>query len=158
MRSRKLASLLKSLNPPKVQGDDEGDLLIVGWGSTYGAISEAVQRAQAEGLSVSCVHLRFLSPMEPGLKEIFSRFRRVMTVEINYSDPDEVPVPSPEHRRHAQLAQLLREHTLVEIDSWSNVHGQPMQPGSIFEEIVRRFAPSQRTAAKGDASHVRPQV
>jgi pyruvate/2-oxoacid:ferredoxin oxidoreductase alpha subunit len=64
----------------------EGDLLVVGWGSTLGAIEEAVDRLRAEGHRVSSVHLRFLSPMEPGLREIFSRFRKVMTVEINYSD------------------------------------------------------------------------
>ena len=71
MRSRKLAALAATLKPPEVHGEDSGDLLIVGWGSTLGAIEEAVDRARAEGKSVSSVHLRFLSPMEPGLKEDF---------------------------------------------------------------------------------------
>ena len=86
MRSRKLAALSETLKPPEVHGDDSGDLLIVGWGSTLGAIEEAVDLARAQGKKVSSVHLRFLSPLEPGLKEIFSKFRKVMTVEINYSD------------------------------------------------------------------------
>ena len=153
MRSRKLATLLSSLKPPTIHGKDQGDLLIVGWGSTYGAIHEAVERAQAEGLSVSAVHLRFLSPMEPGLKEIFAKFRRVMTIEINYSDPLDI-----ESRRHAQLALVLREHTLVDIDSWSNVHGQPMRPGQIHDEIRRRLEKAPRAAVKGDNNDVRPQV
>ena len=86
MRSRKIAVLQSTLKPPKVYGDESGDLLAVGWGSTMGAIEEAVDRAREDGLSVSSLHLKFLSPMEPGLKEIFSKFKKVMTVEINYSD------------------------------------------------------------------------
>ena len=57
MRSRKLAVLQSLLVPPPVYGDDTGDLLVVGWGSTKGAIEEAVDRAHAEGLKVSSVHL-----------------------------------------------------------------------------------------------------
>jgi 2-oxoglutarate/2-oxoacid ferredoxin oxidoreductase subunit alpha len=75
MRARKIAVLQSMLAPPPVNGD-EGDLLVVGWGSTRGAIEEAVERARAEGLSVSSLHLTFLSPLEPGLKEIFARFRK----------------------------------------------------------------------------------
>jgi 2-oxoglutarate ferredoxin oxidoreductase subunit alpha len=86
MRSRKLAVLQSMLQPPPVYGADQGDLLVVGWGSTRGAIEEAVDRARAEGLRVSSTHLTFLSPLQPGLKQIFARFRKVMTIEINYSD------------------------------------------------------------------------
>ena len=81
MRSRKLAVFQSTLVPPEVYGDDEGDLLVVGWGSTEGAIIDAVDRARAEGRKVSTCQLTFLSPLEPGLKEIFSRFKQVMTVE-----------------------------------------------------------------------------
>ena len=108
MRSRKLAVLGSALKPPSVHGDAEGDLLVVGWGSTLGAIEEAVDRLRAEGHRVSSVHLRFLSPMEPGLREIFSRFRKVMTIEINYSDDLSEPYVTKESRRYSQLAQLLR--------------------------------------------------
>ena len=72
MRSRKLAALQKTLKPPRVQGDPEGELLVVGWGSTRGAIEEAVARVRREGYRVGSLCLRFLSPLEPGLKEIFS--------------------------------------------------------------------------------------
>jgi len=139
MRSRKLAALQSTLKSPQVNGDPEGDLLIVGWGSTLGSIEEAVGKARAQGHKVSSVHLRFLSPLEPGLKEIFSRFKNVLTVEINYSDRPEVPLMTPETRRYAQLAWLLRAHTLVDIDCWSSVQGQPIQPGAIHAEIVRRL-------------------
>jgi 2-oxoglutarate ferredoxin oxidoreductase subunit alpha len=135
MRSRKLAVFQQTLKPPTVYGDVEGDLLIVGWGSTKGAIEEAVDRARADGLRVSSLHLRFLSPFEPGLKEIFARFRRVATVEINYSDRLGEPYITPENRRLGQLAFLLRAQTLVDVDCWTRVPGQPLRPKQILEAI-----------------------
>ncbi|HUE97339.1 MAG TPA: 2-oxoacid:acceptor oxidoreductase subunit alpha [Longimicrobiaceae bacterium] len=135
MRSRKLAVLRSLLTPPAVNGDPEGDLLVVGWGSTRGAIEEAVERARAAGLRVSSLHLTFLSPLEPGLKEIFSRFRRVMTVEINYSDDPGDPYIGEEGRRRGQLSWLLRAETLVDVDCWSRVLGEPLRPGKILEAI-----------------------
>lgn len=138
MRSRKLAALGSTIKPPEIHGEPEGDLLVIGWGSTLGAIEEAVDRCRKDGLAVSSVHLRFLSPLEPGLKEICSRFKKVMTVEINYSDDPDAPMITPETRRYAQLAWLLRAHTLIDIDCWSIVYGQPLQPGTIHEELARR--------------------
>ncbi|VFM95113.1 MAG: 2-oxoglutarate ferredoxin oxidoreductase subunit alpha [Candidatus Kentron sp. G] len=137
MRSRKLAALQSSLKPPSVYGEPQGDLLLVGWGSSQGAIEEAVDRAQAEGDKVSSLHLRFLSPLEPGLTEIFSRFGKVMTIEINYSDTPDAPLITPERRRIGQLAWLLRAHTLKDVDCWTRVYGQPLQPGAIYQEIKR---------------------
>lgn len=127
-RSRKLAAIRETLKTPKVLGDDEGDLLLVGWGSTKGAIEEAVLRARKKGASVSSIHLRFLSPLEPGLKEIFSRFKKIKTVEINYSDTVGNPMITADNRRYAQLAWYLRAQTLFDIDCFSNVFGQPMSP------------------------------
>jgi len=139
MRSRKLAALASTLKPPVAYGGEEGDLLLVSWGSTMGAIEEAIDRARAHGRKVSSLHLRFLSPMEPGLKEIFARFHKVMTVEINYSDDPDVPLITDETRRYAQLAFLLRAHTLMDIDCWSVVYGHPLQPGMIHDMIRERL-------------------
>jgi len=108
---------------------------VVGWGSTLGAIEEAVDRLRAEGLRVSSVHLRFLSPLEPGLKAIFSRFKKVLTVEVNYSDEVGAPYITPDSRRYSQLAQILRSHTLVDVDCWSRVPGSPIPPGVIAEVL-----------------------
>ncbi|MBN2797721.1 MAG: 2-oxoacid:acceptor oxidoreductase subunit alpha [Deltaproteobacteria bacterium] len=140
MRSLKFATLQRTLTPPEIKGEDQGDLLIVGWGSTRGSIEEAVLRAQKDGYKVSSTHIRIISPMQPGLKEMFKKFKQVITVEINYSDPAPGGNFTEENRRRAQLAQLLREQTLMDIDSWSNVHGQPIRPGLIYNEIVRRLA------------------
>ncbi|HQZ17558.1 MAG TPA: 2-oxoacid:acceptor oxidoreductase subunit alpha [Vicinamibacteria bacterium] len=139
MRSRKLAVLQSLLTPPEVNGDPEGDLLVVGWGSTKGAIEEAVARARTEGMKVSSTHLRFLSPLEPGLKKIFSGFKKVMTVEINYSDEASDPYVTDENRRRGQLAFLLRAATLVDVDCWTRVPGEPLRPGLIFEAIRGRM-------------------
>ncbi len=140
MRSRKLAVLQKSLNPPEVYGDQSGDLLVVTWGSTLGAAREAIDRVRRDGGNVSHVHLRFLSPLEPGLKSIFQRFQRVMTVEINYSDDPSDPFIDGETRRYAQLARLLRERTLIDVDCWSRVPGSPLPPGAIEAAIRERLA------------------
>ena len=143
MRSRKLAALASTLKPPKVYGDETGDLLVVGWGSTLGAIEEAVDRARAQGHKVSSLQLRFLSPMEPGLKEIFQGFRKVMTVEINYSDDPNAPLINAETRRYAQLAYLLRAHTLMDVDCWSVVYGHPLAPGMIHKVLLTRLEAMQ---------------
>ncbi|MET0014194.1 MAG: 2-oxoacid:acceptor oxidoreductase subunit alpha [Sedimenticola sp.] len=138
-RSRKLAAFQQTLKPPAIHGDEEGDLLVVGWGSTMGAIEEAVDRSRAKGGKVSSIHLRFVSPLEPGLKEIFSRFKQVITVEINYSDDPNGPMITEENRRYAQLATVLRANTLHDVDCWSVVYGHPLQPGMIHNELERRL-------------------
>lgn len=138
-RSRKIAALQSTLKPPLIHGDEEGDLLIVAWGSTIGAIEEAVDNLRTDGYSISSIHLRFLSPLEPGLKEIFSRFKKVMTVEINYSDDPNAPQITPENRRYAQLANVLRAQFVIDIDCWSVVYGHPLQPGMVKEELKKRL-------------------
>lgn len=134
-RSLKLAAFQKTLKPPKVFGDEEGDLLIVGWGSTKGAIEEAVQRVRAAGLSVSSLHIKFLQPLATGIKEILQRFKKVMTVEINFSDDVNRELINEDNRRYANLQWLLRARYLIDVDSFSNVHGQPIKPGAIEKKI-----------------------
>jgi 2-oxoglutarate ferredoxin oxidoreductase subunit alpha len=138
-RSRKLAAVLQTLKTPKVNGDESGDLLVVGWGSTKGAIDEAVASAQKSGMKVSSIHLHFLSPLEPGLTEIFRRFKKVKTVEINYSDRVGDPLITETNRRYAQLAWLLRANTLIDVDCYSNVYGQPINPGKVLEMIKQEL-------------------
>jgi len=137
MRSRKLAALQQSLQPPSVHGAPEGDLLLVGWGSTRGAIEEAVDMARDEGLAVSSLHIQFLSPLPPGLHEIFAGFRQIITVELNYSDDWEDPLITKENRRYGQLAWMLRAATLLDIDCYAKVPGRPYMPVEIFGEIQR---------------------
>ncbi|HSM36457.1 MAG TPA: 2-oxoacid:acceptor oxidoreductase subunit alpha [Longimicrobiales bacterium] len=144
-RSRKLLAFQSTLEPPPLHGDSEGDLLIVGWGSTQGAIEEAVDRARADGWKVSSTHLHFLSPLPPGLAELCSGFGKVMTVEINYSDRKGDPWVSEENRRRGQLAWLLRAHTLCDVDCWTRVLGEPLRPGAIVKAIEEHL--SERTGS-----------
>jgi 2-oxoglutarate ferredoxin oxidoreductase subunit alpha len=82
-RRKKLQALGASLPRPKVYGPPEGNLLLVGWGSTQGPIREAVDRARAAGDSVSALHLKYLNPLPPGLEDIFSGFNFIRVVEMN---------------------------------------------------------------------------
>src|SRR5436305_419969 len=82
-RRKKLQALAESLPTPKVYGPPEGNVLLVGWGSTQGPIREAVDRARAAGDSVSALHFRHINPLPPGLENIFAGFNHVFVVEMN---------------------------------------------------------------------------
>jgi 2-oxoglutarate ferredoxin oxidoreductase subunit alpha len=134
-RSLKLAALQKTLKPPTVFGPPAGELLVVGWGSTRGAIEEAVARLQGEGHKVSSMHLRFLQPMAPGIKEVMKRFRKVITIESNWCDRPEDPIIDETNRRYSAVAMMLRARYLVDVDCWSEVKGQSIKPGTIYRVI-----------------------
>jgi 2-oxoglutarate ferredoxin oxidoreductase subunit alpha len=138
-RSLKLAALQKTLKPPPVFGDPEGELLIVGWGSTMGVIEEAVTRLRAEGCKVSSTHLRFLQPMPPGIKEIMEGFEQVMTIECAWSDSPEDDLVDDESRRYSPLALMLRSRYLVDVDCWSEARGEPIKPGTVCDVVRRRL-------------------
>jgi 2-oxoglutarate ferredoxin oxidoreductase subunit alpha len=144
-RSLKLAALQKTLTPPPVFGDKEGDLLLVGWGSTRGAIEESVTRLRAEGLRVSSTHLTFLQPMPSGIGEIMKGFKRVMTIENNWSDSMQTDIIDHENRRYSALAWLLRARYLVDVDCWSESRGQPIKPNDICNVVRSRL---ERTRSK----------
>ncbi|HEV7927015.1 MAG TPA: 2-oxoacid:acceptor oxidoreductase subunit alpha [Verrucomicrobiae bacterium] len=82
-RRHKLQRLGETLPVPQVYGPPEGNILLVGWGSTQGPIREAVDRARAAGDSVSSINLRHISPLPPGLENIFAGFNHVIVVEMN---------------------------------------------------------------------------
>jgi 2-oxoglutarate ferredoxin oxidoreductase subunit alpha len=82
-RRKKLVALQKTLSVPKVYGPPEGNVLLVGWGSTQGPIREAVDRARATGDSISSLHIKHLNPLPNGLDNIFSGFHHVFVVEMN---------------------------------------------------------------------------
>ena len=130
-RSLKIAALQKTLLPPEVVGPAEGDLLVLGWGSSKGAIEEAAAALRAEGKKVSSAHLHYLQPMQPGIKEIMQRFKKVMTIETNYSDNPSDAIIDENNRRYAALATLLRSRFLVDVDCWTEVRGQPIKPSTI---------------------------
>jgi 2-oxoglutarate ferredoxin oxidoreductase subunit alpha len=98
----------------------QGDLLIVGWGSTYGSIVQAREQAAAQGLSVAHVHLRHLNPLPPDLGDILRRYKRVLVPEMNLG----------------QLSRLLRERFLIEVEQLNKVQGKPFKVSEIHDRIV----------------------
>jgi len=143
-RSQKLIAFQKTLRPPRVVGDAEGELLVVGWGATKGAIEEAAARVRADGRRVSSLHLRFLQPMAPGIKALMQGFERVMVVENNWCDSAEDERVDDDNRRYSNLGWMLRARCLVDIDCWGEVRGQPLKPEAIERAIRDRLDREER--------------
>jgi 2-oxoglutarate ferredoxin oxidoreductase subunit alpha len=85
------------------------------------------------------MHLRFLQPMAPGIKEAMRRFTRVMTIESNWSDRPEDAIIDESNRRYSALAMMLRARYLVDVDCWSQVRGQPINPATICRVVRARL-------------------
>jgi 2-oxoglutarate ferredoxin oxidoreductase subunit alpha len=125
-RAEKIAGIARELPDVEVIGDREGDLLVLGWGSTYGAILSAVQRARADGLSVSHAHLRYLNPFPENIGDVLSRFRKVLVPELNLG----------------QLRMLVRARYLVDAEGINRVTGRPFKIAEI-EERIRELVPAK---------------
>ena len=97
-RREKLVALSKKLPVPTIHGDQEGDVLIVAWGSTCGPVKESTDRLRSEGHKVGCMSMRHLHPLPAGLQEAFTKYKHVVVVEINDSGV----------YGYGQLAMLLR--------------------------------------------------
>ena len=138
-RSLKLAALQRTLKTPPVFGDPKGDLLVIGWGSTKGAIEEAVENLRGEGRKVSSLHLTFLQPLPPGIKEIMKKFKKVITIEGNWSDDPKDEIIDETNRRYAALAMLLRSRYLIDVDCWTEVRGQPIKPNTIQRVLLEKL-------------------
>jgi len=119
LRAEKIARIARDVPPAEVHGADRGRLLVVGWGGTHGAITEAVDEARAAGLDVSSLHLRHLNPFPANLGELLRRFERILVPELN----------------SGQLCLLLRADFLVPAQSLGKVAGQPFR----VEEIRARI-------------------
>jgi 2-oxoglutarate ferredoxin oxidoreductase subunit alpha len=119
-RAEKVARIAHEIPPVEVVGDPGGgDLLVLGWGSTAGAITGAVNAARREGLSVSRAHLRHLNPFPNDLGEVLARFDKVVVPEMNLG----------------QLALLLRARYLKDVISYSKVQGKPFFRHEIVAKI-----------------------
>jgi 2-oxoglutarate ferredoxin oxidoreductase subunit alpha len=123
LRAEKVARIAGDIPPIEVNGADKGDLLVVGWGGTLGAIRAAVEQARAEGLNVSSIHLRHLNPLPADLGAVLSRFDKILVPELNLG----------------QLARVLRAEFLVPAQSMSKVQGHPFQVSEILECIRTRL-------------------
>ncbi len=119
LRAEKVARIAADMPPLEANGADHGELLVVGWGGTHGALTEAVNAARADGLDVSSIHIRHLNPFPANLGDLLSRFRKVLVAELN----------------QGQLWRMLRAEYLVPAELLSKVEGQPFKVGEIRAKI-----------------------
>src|SRR4029077_2108296 len=99
---------------------EEGDLLVIGWGGTYGAITTAVQRCQRKGRNVAAAHLRYLNPTPRNIGAVLKRYKKVLVPELNCG----------------QLRMLLRATFLVDAAGLNKVQGRPFLVSEIEEKIT----------------------
>ncbi|PYM33328.1 MAG: 2-oxoglutarate ferredoxin oxidoreductase subunit alpha [Candidatus Rokuibacteriota bacterium] len=118
-RAEKVRRVAQEIPPTSINGPATGDLLVVGWGGTYGAITAAVERSQADGKAVASVHLRHLNPLPPDLGHILREYRRVLVPEIN----------------SGQLVRVLRAEYLVDAVGFNRVRGLPLATEDICDTI-----------------------
>ena len=119
MRAAKVAKIADFIPPTEIFGDDSGDVLVIGWGGTYGSIHAAVTNLRREGRSVSQVHLRHLNPFPNDLGDILGRFRRVLVPELNMG----------------QLASVIRARYVLDVQSFCKVQGKPFMVAELMGAI-----------------------
>ncbi len=124
-RAEKIERIVNDVPNIEVDGPDKGDLLVVGWGSTKGAITAAVAEATAaadeSGKTVSKIHIRHLNPLPSNLGDVLARYDRVLLPELN----------------NGQLSMILRDRFLIDIESFTKLNGQPFRIGEIKERIEK---------------------
>lgn len=102
------------------QGEDNGELLVLGWGSTYGAIRTAVSDLRENGLNVSHAHIQYLNPFPSNLEEVLKRFKKVLIPEMN----------------NGQLIKIIRDKYLIDAKGLNKIQGMPFQTGEIKTRIL----------------------
>lgn len=123
MRAERIERIADDIPLQTVEGDREGELLVLGWGSTYGSIKSAVTAAREKGLSVSHAHLRYLNPFPKNLGEVLYKFKHVLIPEIN----------------NGQLIKLIRAKYLVPAVGFNAIKGLPLRSEEIEEKIDSFF-------------------
>ncbi len=123
LRAAKVAGIARDIPPTEVDAQDGAEVLVIGWGSTYGAIAAGVQRIRARGLAVDQAHLTHLNPFPADLGAILSRYKRVLVPEVNTG----------------QLSRLLRAEYLVDAVSFTQMRGVPFRAADMEAAIAAQF-------------------
>ena len=121
LRQAKVARMADDIAPLEVFGPDRGDLLILGWGSTYGAIRSAVERLTGQGRNVAHAHLRHLNPFPANTEKVLRSYRRVLIPEVNLG----------------QLLMLIRSQFLIDAEGYDRVRGKPFTIAEIVAQAER---------------------
>ncbi len=120
IRAEKVARIAQEIPPTETAGDPDGDVVVVGWGSTYGSIEAAVRAARLRGVRAAHVHLRYLNPLPSDLESVLRRFRKVLVPEINLG----------------QLSFILRGKYLIDARGFNQVRGQPFKVAALTQAIM----------------------
>ncbi|MCF8243274.1 MAG: 2-oxoacid:acceptor oxidoreductase subunit alpha [Melioribacteraceae bacterium] len=120
LREEKVNKIQQDIPDLQVKGDQEGDLLVLGWGGTYGAITEAVDRARAEGYKVSHAHLKYIKPFPKNTAEVFKNFKKILIPELNLG----------------QLSKVIRSEFLIEVESLTKIKGLPFKSIEVQRKIA----------------------
>lgn len=120
MRANKVKKIADDIPELKVSGDQDAEILVVGWGGTYGAITEAVDRLRRNGTKVAQTHFKYLFPMPKNTKDVLSRFKTILVPEINLG----------------QLAILIRNEFLIPVEQFNVVKGLPLKSSDIEKKIL----------------------
>src|SRR5437667_310530 len=147
-RRNKLRKLAEEIPVPEVYGDQEGDTLLVGWGSTYGPIHDAVKMGREHGEKIGALHLRHVHPLPNGLEKIFAKFKRVVTVEMNDQGL----------YGYGQLATILRaRYCEPKIQSVTKTDGLTFRVKEILQGVfpgkfvsVRGYSPNRPVSGNGE--------
>ena len=118
-RAKKVANIANVIAPLEVAGPESGELLVLSWGGTYGACTTAIERCQADGMSVAHAHLRWLSPFPSNLEEVLSRYKKVLVPELNMG----------------QLSMIIRERFLIDVVQLNKVQGKPFACSELTSKI-----------------------
>jgi 2-oxoglutarate ferredoxin oxidoreductase subunit alpha len=138
-RARKIANIADDIPELTVAGPEHGELLVIGWGSTFGAIKAAVLEFQQQGAAVSAAHIRYLNPLPRRLRELCKNFRHVIVPEMN----------------RGQLLMLLRSIFLIDAKPLTKVRGQPYTINEIkrgIQQILGGDSPTLQTVTIDNAS------
>ena len=120
LRAEKAQRVQQDMEPLKVFGDEDADLIVVGWGSTRGAIEAGVTRARNDGHKVASVHLRWVHPLPADLGEVLSRYSKYLVPELN----------------NRQLVRILRDEFLLPFEAMNKIQGRPFGPSEIARKIA----------------------
>src|SRR5262249_5036128 len=123
-RAKKIANIANEIPELEVVGPASGDLLVLGWGGTHGAILSAVQRSLRKGLKVACAHLRYLNPFPRNTEAVIRRYKKILVPELNAG----------------QLRMLLRSMFLVDAQGLDKIQGRPFLVSEIEQKIEQMLA------------------
>lgn len=120
LRTDKIKNIENDIPDLEVYGEDEGELLVLGWGGTYGTILEAVNKSREAGYKVSQAHLNYLVPFPKNTGEVLSHFKKILIPEINLG----------------QLARIIRSEYLIPVEQFNLVRGLPFKVSDIAGKII----------------------